>query len=277
MKSSDECTMRRKNSEPITHESLDRIHDDEANKGRGSPEIESSSVSSPDYFSRQAPVVERRRQNLWYQEDPRQIKKIDYPVNKSQRQKIRRRNRLVAFGYTCLFVSLSLGLYGIMVSVSEATKFKKTTIILPENEKIPLELIQKAVRSSNEKIHIVFNGTIPVSRRLNPGEFPYTKEIFENEYFGFRYPQELDEETYQEGLLPHYGPLDIRFITEENQRRHIYRHISEREGNARTLEQERDDDMEPYCKFLSRYLNTGSIFLLSLTHLVLAKGWTTTL
>lgn len=244
--------MRRKNSGSITHESLDCIHDDEANKGKRSPETESSSVSSSDYISRQAPVAERRRQHLWYQKDPRQIKKIDYPVNKSHVQKIRQRNRLVAFGYTCLFVSLSIGLYGIMVSVSEATKLMETTIILPENEKIPLELMQKAVRSSNEEIHIIFNGIIPISRRLKPGGFPYPDEIFENEYFGFRYPRELDEETYRERLLPHYGPLDIRFITGENQRRRIYRRRSEREGNARTFEQERDDDVEPYCKFPSR-------------------------
>lgn len=280
--------MRRKHSDPIdfTQASLD---DDERNKGKKDAVlslIESSSLSSPE-DSVKAPPTERRRSGhggLWNREDVRQIKKIEYPMNRTIEQKKRFRNRLYIGGCTALIISLvgvSIGLYDVVSHLTETTKPKKTTMILPPNDKVPKELLSGVSRSFSE-IPIVFRGTLPVARHLKAGEFQYPDEILENKYFGFHYPEKLDDDILQEWKEADYGPIDIKFITEENQRRNIYEHLSERQGNARAIGQERDgkicrisyysspsatvltlpltlshrqDDVEPYCKLFFHFSN----------------------
>jgi hypothetical protein len=245
-------TMRRKNADPRDLLREKPAGDDEACKGKSGPESAavSSSVSSPEEISRQVSASERRRNNsqggmsLWHRDDDsRQIKKIAYPLTKNYEKRQRFRKRLYFLGVTLLLISLigvSIGLYNTLSSLTEATRRKKTTIILPSSSaKIPQHLLLNVRRHSGE-IPIVFSGILPFSRQLKPGGSPYQDEILQNEKFDFYYPEILDDEGYEEAQEPDYGPIDLKFITEENQQRHIYGHLSERVGNARHLDQERD-------------------------------------
>ena len=62
----------------------------------------------------------------------------------------------------------------------------------------------------------------------------------------FSYPRPMEQAEFRDGFRADFGTVDLRFLTENDHSRKIYRERWEREGTARTLDQERDDDVEQY-------------------------------
>ena len=76
-----------------------------------------------------------------------------------------------------------------------------------------------------------------------------TKNILE-----FNYPDELGHREAREADFVDFGDIDLKLLSSEEQKRQIYIVVEDLRGEARSLDRERDDDMENYWVRLDFFL-----------------------
>lgn len=65
----------------------------------------------------------------------------------------------------------------------------------------------------------------------------------------FQYPDELGHKQVKEAEFLDFGGIDLKLLASPDQKRVIYIMVEDLQGDARSLNQERDDDMEMYWAF----------------------------
>jgi hypothetical protein len=259
------------------------------------------------------PVTGRQRSegflSFFTRQDPRQIKKIAYSQQQLQldsndnsnnnnnnstsrkNNKSQGRKRLDTF-YVWILGICCAGLSGITIgyhyysfmptrtNLDAASTFliskpRQSILLLPPNDKIPLELLTSVTRQSGSLLPLklaylslddptvtttgIRTTTTTTVTQQEPSSLAYPQEQLVNStsslattplYNQINYPPDtLDDGFYSDKNNADYGDVDVRFLTHDGQRRTIYRESWETQGQARNLDQERDDDVEEYWAF----------------------------
>jgi len=74
----------------------------------------------------------------------------------------------------------------------------------------------------------------------------FHKDIKTNQFY---YPRLLSKKLADEGEFIDFGGIDIKLLPDDNTKRQIYIMVEDVQGNPRSLNQERDDDYEPYWNY----------------------------
>ena len=282
-----------------TYDAKDKIHPPSSsiNNGIHSNNTANSNGSIEEKKSDSPPSRPAQKEAHVSFYDRQQIQKIEYSQQQRsttslQKKYISRRKRpwLLDAMCVCCVVAVGVGLTSVFDHNKRWTTFlakrNRKTIQLPPNNKIPLYLMEGAVRMVHDddafKMPLLLLGvqrqhTLLQQRILqqqqrqakakeislldginNTNTVASEKEETTNDLIwkqskekGFYYPHKMGKKELRKRLEADYGELeDLKFLTtgqqQEGGSRRIYRTQWEGAGRARMLDQPRDDDVEQY-------------------------------
>ncbi|CAB9500486.1 Probable serine/threonine-protein kinase [Seminavis robusta] len=137
-----------------------------------------------------------------------------------------------------VFLLLCLGAYYVLL---EGQKSKN--LIIRSTNNFPEELVSEIseIRLSKEE-----HDALPLLLGRNSQEDPNQKDDDDSTGREFQYPKDLGHKEQKEMAYVDFGSIDLKLLANDDQKRQIYIMVEDLQGEARSLNEERDDDYENY-------------------------------
>lgn len=139
----------------------------------------------------------------------------------------------IMYLYLSSLVSLLMISFGLYKTLEWLEGGENSNLILPATANIiPIDLFSSLgdLRPTGKDLPVVFYKSNSKS--------PTNKIVY------FNYPDRLHHREAREAEYVDFGDIDLKLLATEDQKRQIYIMVEDLQGDARSLDRERDDDME---------------------------------